>query len=232
HPRRNRFRPRHRRVARRGRGGEQAEAAGQCDARHYALPTTPELHCPRLRARPLGGPHREVWRQGTRPRTRRKRIRLADQAPARQRLTPQPTRDMTATQTQTADAAKQVDPILRAFERFEQAGASRQPGWLFPMRKAGIARFAELGFPTLKHEDWRFTNVAPIAKLPFKPAFESTRDGLTRDSLTHFPFAKLSGTRLVFVNGFYAAEFSIVPAQQPGIKVGSLAAALASDSTL
>ncbi|HEU0010518.1 MAG TPA: hypothetical protein VFT34_11945, partial [Verrucomicrobiae bacterium] len=76
------------------------------------------------------------------------------------------------TATQPPDAAKQFDPLLKAFERFEQAGASRQPGWLFPMRKAGIARFAELGFPSLKHEDWRFTNVAPIAKLAFKPLFE------------------------------------------------------------
>ena len=46
--------------------------------------------------------------------------------------------------------------------------------WLFPLRKAGLARFAELGFPTLRHEDWRFTNVAPIAKLPFKPIFDAT----------------------------------------------------------
>ena len=48
-----------------------------------------------------------------------------------------------------------------------------QPKWLLPLRKAGIASFAELGFPTLHDEDWRFTNVAPLAKLPFKPAAES-----------------------------------------------------------
>ena len=92
----------------------------------------------------------------------------------------------TMTATQTTPAAKQADPYLKAFERFEQAGASRQPSWLFPLRKAGIARFAELGFPTLKHEDWRFTNVAPIAKLPFKPVFEATvataHDGVTRSN--------------------------------------------------
>ena len=134
--------------------------------------------------------------------------------------------------TQQPAIAKQTDPYLKAFERFERVGASCQPSWLFPLRKAGIARFAELGFPTLKHEDWRFTNVAPIAKLAFKPIFEATRDELTKDSLTQFPFAKLPGTRLVFVNGFYAAELSTTPAQRDGIKVGSLAAALANDSAL
>ncbi len=134
------------------------------------------------------------------------------------------------TATQIPDAGKQVDPLLKAFERFEQAGASRQPAWLFPMRKAGIARFAELGFPTLKHEDWRFTNVAPIAKLPFKPVFEAGVNGLTLDALAQFPFAKLPGARLVFVNGHFAAGLSTAPALKGGIRVSNLASALANDA--
>lgn len=136
------------------------------------------------------------------------------------------------TATQSTPATKQTDPYLKAFERFEQAGASTQPSWLFPLRKAGIARFAELGFPTLKYEDWRFTNVAPITKLAFKPVLDATASGLTRDALGQFPFAKLPGTRLVFVNGHFAAELSTAPAQQNGIKVGNLAAALTTDSAL
>ena len=136
------------------------------------------------------------------------------------------------TAIQSTPATKQTDPYLKAFERFEQAGASARPSWLFPLRKAGIARFAELGFPTLKHEDWRFTNVTPIAKLPFKPVLDATASGPTRDALAQFPFAKLPGTRLVFVNGHFAADLSTAPAQQNGIKVGNLAAALTNDSAL
>lgn len=136
------------------------------------------------------------------------------------------------TAIQSTPATKQTDPYLKAFERFEQAGASARPSWLFPLRKAGIARFAELGFPTLKHEDWRFTNVAPIAKLPFKPVLDAAASGLTRDALAQFPFAKLPGTRLVFVNGHFAADLSTAPAQQNGIKVGNLAVALTTDSAL
>ena len=62
---------------------------------------------------------------------------------------------------------KESDPHLTKFERFERD--TKQPSWVSPLRRTGITRFAELGFPTLQHEDWRFTNVAPIAKLPFKP---------------------------------------------------------------
>src|SRR5262247_119369 len=135
------------------------------------------------------------------------------------------------TATQQPALAKQTDPYLKAFERFEQVGASRQPSWLFPLRKAGIARFAELGFPTLKHEDWRFTNVAPIAKLPFKPIFDATTDGVTAKTLSKFSFANRAGPRLVFVNGHLAKELSTIPALPGGVKIGGLAAELESDSS-
>ena len=69
----------------------------------------------------------------------------------------------------TTEAMKQTDPYLEQFERWIEPSAGQHPAWLYPLRKAGLARFAELGFPTLRDEDWRFTNIAPIAKMPFKP---------------------------------------------------------------
>ena len=136
------------------------------------------------------------------------------------------------TATQSTQVSKQSNAHLKAFERLEQAAATAQPSWLFPFRKAGIARFAELGFPTLRHEDWRFTSVAPIAKLPFKPVFDATTDGVTSGALDQFAFAKLPGTRLVFVNGHFAAGLSTITAQKNGIKISNLAAALTTDSAL
>ncbi len=133
---------------------------------------------------------------------------------------------------QTKPAGKDADPYLKAFAGVEQTGASRQPSWLFALRKAGIGRFAELGFPTIRQEDWRFTNVAPIARLPFNPLLAPGPNGLDRDAVDRFPFSKLAGTRLVFVNGHYSAELSTVPARQEGVHLGSLAAALASHSAL
>src|ERR1035437_7238537 len=91
-------------------------------------------------------------------------------------------------------AMKETDPYLETFERFE--AQAKQPAWIFPLRKAGIARFAELGFPTLQQEDWRFTNVAPIAKLPFKPILLVSPHSLTWEALTEFIFGKLAASRL------------------------------------
>src|SRR5213592_604777 len=123
---------------------------------------------------------------------------------------------------------KETDPYLAKFERFENE--AKQPSWLFPLRKAGIARFAELGFPTTRHEDWRFTNVAPIAKLPFRPVFNTSADGVTAGALGELTFASLAGTRLVFVNGQFANGLSTVRSLPKGVRAGSLAALLLSDS--
>src|SRR6266702_7501442 len=96
-----------------------------------------------------------------------------------------------------------TDPHLEKFERFEREAS--HPSWVFPLRKAGIARFAELGFPTLRQEDWRFTNVTPIARLPFKPILESSRNGVSSADVGKFAFGTLPAIRLVFVNGHYLA---------------------------
>jgi len=130
-------------------------------------------------------------------------------------------------QTAEKPPASGVDDYLEKFGRFDREPS--QPSWLLPLRKAGIARFAELGFPTLRDEDWRFTNVAPITKLPFKPAFEPT-EGVAAAALEQLTFASLPGSRLVFVNGQYAPKLSNVKNLPAGVKAASLAAALSSDA--
>src|SRR5438876_7517182 len=85
--------------------------------------------------------------------------------------------------------ARDLDPYLEKFQRFEQEAPASHPSWLFPMRKAAISRFAELGLPTLRDEDWRFTNVAPLAKLPFNPVVDYAADGLSEKALGQFHFA-------------------------------------------
>jgi Fe-S cluster assembly protein SufD len=126
-------------------------------------------------------------------------------------------------------SADATEPFLEKFRRFESGAKSS----LLPLRKAGLARFAELGFPTLQNEDWRFTNVAPLAKLPFQPLFEMPSvNGAQTKALGEFAFSKLSGTRLVFVNGHYSPKLSSVENFPAGVKVGSLASALNFDAAL
>jgi Fe-S cluster assembly protein SufD len=129
--------------------------------------------------------------------------------------------------TQTMEKIK-ADPYLEKFGHFE--AQSQQPSWLFPLRKAGFASFAEQGFPTLQDEDWRFTNVAPIANRPFQPVFESSGANVSADALKQFPFSQLPGSRLVFVNGSYVPSLSSLSGLPAGVKVGNLAAMLSANA--
>jgi Fe-S cluster assembly protein SufD len=125
---------------------------------------------------------------------------------------------------------KASDPYLARFEAtFEREGASRGPAWLYPIRKAGISRFAEIGLPTVQHEDWRFTNVAPVGRLPFKPLLELADVTI---KLEQFHFTALPSSRLVFVNGHFSARLSSILPQDNGVQIGSMAAALGSDGML
>ena len=68
------------------------------------------------------------------------------------------------------EVADTMDLYLSMFERFEKQRG--RGAWLLPIRKAAISRFAELGFPTTADEEWRYTNVGPIAGTAFEPAPE------------------------------------------------------------
>jgi Fe-S cluster assembly protein SufD len=139
---------------------------------------------------------------------------------------------MNIIETQQNRSVRETDPYLASFEQVRHAVEDRMPSWVYPIRKAGLARFAEMGFPTTREEDWRFTNVGPISRLPFKPVLEPALGELTMEELKSFAFAGLPAQRLVFVNGHFSEELSRVETQLGGIKVKSLAAALAEDGEL
>jgi len=133
------------------------------------------------------------------------------------------------TDTKAKAPAPTADAYREQFSRFETQ--ADQPEWLLSLRKAGLARFGELGLPTLQHEDWRFTNIAAIAKLPFQPAFAASEE-VTAAQLKGFAFAKLPGSRLVFVNGQFAPKLSSIKKLPNGVRAGSLALALTSKSAV
>ncbi len=116
--------------------------------------------------------------------------------------------------------------------KFSEQAAGTGPKWLAPLRKAGIVSFADQGFPTLKDEDWRFTNVAPIAKLNFQLAGQVAVNGAESKVIDESVFTKLPGHRLVFVNGFFSAKLSDIKPVTGGVRIENLAAALAKDSAL
>ncbi len=134
------------------------------------------------------------------------------------------------TMVRAATNMRETNPYLARFEElFEQEGPNRQPAWLYPIRKTAIMRFAEMGLPTLQHEDWRYTNTAPIAKLPFNPS--TSLDGVKVD-LEQFHFTNIKASRLVFINGHFSKELSSVLPLPSGARVTNLIGAASTDAAL
>ena len=131
--------------------------------------------------------------------------------------------------TQINHAMKETGPFAEQFKSLD--APSGQPSWLLPLRKGGMARFAELGFPTSALEDWRFTSLASLTKLPFRSA-PMDGAGLNISTIQQFHFTQIPGSRLVFVNGRFAKELSTITTLPDGVTVSSLADALVSNPAL
>ncbi|MFQ5805072.1 MAG: Fe-S cluster assembly protein SufD [Phycisphaerae bacterium] len=127
------------------------------------------------------------------------------------------------------NAAENTQAYAEQFERSEKSRSGRGAARLLPLRKAAIARFADLGFPTTQHEDWRYTNVRPLADTPFRPAAKNRE--LTLEDLHPFLFGGDAVYRLVFVNGFFAREMSNRHMLVAGLEAFSLAKALEGNGT-
>jgi len=140
--------------------------------------------------------------------------------------------NITETKPNVAREPRIPEFSLNSKDRALSEGNADEPAWLLSARKVGRARFAKLGLPTLQDEDWRFTNVAPLAKMEFKPELEPGHHGVTEKSLNRFPFNALAGGQLVFVNGQFAPELSSLAPLPEGVKVMSLAAALVTEPAL
>ena len=94
------------------------------------------------------------------------------------------------------------------------------PRWLQDLRERAAVRFSALGFPTVREEEWRFTNVGPVVAREFAPA--DRRSPLTGADVDNLPFASASH-RVVVVNGRFAPELSRLKGLPPGVQAGSLA---------
>jgi Fe-S cluster assembly protein SufD len=114
-------------------------------------------------------------------------------------------------------------PWLAEHERFLRTLPAGEPAPLQALRRLGIERFAALGFPTTRQEEWRFTNVAPIARGTFvRPDHDPDAADPERLKVLELDTA----ARLVFVDGRFSARLSQIDELPAGAIVTSLAEAL------
>jgi Fe-S cluster assembly protein SufD len=128
---------------------------------------------------------------------------------------------------------EQKSGMRESIARFIESRGDDGSAWLKPIRDAAYQRFAELGLPTTKDEEWKFTNVAPIARTQFAvPAADTELERLTPQRLAHLCVPNLVGPLMVFVNGQFSSRLSSLSKLPRGLKAMSLAEALQTEREL
>jgi Fe-S cluster assembly protein SufD len=110
------------------------------------------------------------------------------------------------------------DTWLQDFRDIEPALPGANVPWLQAQRAAALEIFRNTGLPTLRHEDWKYTDTRPIAQRRFHPVVAA---GLPDVGVLR-PYT-LADHQLVFVDGRFAPSLSASACLPAGVEIMSLA---------
>jgi Fe-S cluster assembly protein SufD len=118
-----------------------------------------------------------------------------------------------------------LEQLLASRCRRELPGAGVD--WIETLRDDSARRFQELGLPTLRDEDWKYTSIKPITKASLTPA---SGDAVLADAdLQKLNIPGLDAHRVVLVDGRYAPGLSKTAGLEEGVRIRGLAETINED---
>jgi Fe-S cluster assembly protein SufD len=123
------------------------------------------------------------------------------------------------------------EAIERYVDQFGTFERERLGDPVHPLRKSAIARLAEMGFPTTRQENWRFTNVSPIANGDF-PMARPTSNGVAAADIDRLATPGPFAARLVLVDGHFRSDLSRIGQLPDGVRAMPLSQALDEESEI
>ena len=119
-----------------------------------------------------------------------------------------------------------TNSVIDGYKAAFDTAAAELPGhrepWVQDTRERALARVSELGFPTPRDEDWKYTRPTPITKRVFRPLSSSG----SQSGAPIPDFSEHSGHRVVFIDGRFHPAASRLGELPPGAVVTDLATAL------
>lgn len=103
------------------------------------------------------------------------------------------------------EVTKQESTLWEAI--YSQPNEFAAVGWAKRLREAAFDQFKELGFPTVKDEEWKYTNVAPLTRLSFQTARDES-SAVTPENVNQLGIVEAKNSQLVFVNGALRKDLS------------------------
>jgi Fe-S cluster assembly protein SufD len=99
----------------------------------------------------------------------------------------------------------------------------------YNLRNDAFNYFNLNGFPTRKNEDWKYTNVAFANKLDFE--INSQSNNINKKQIENLLIPNVTENLIVFVNGIYKDEFSII-LDKEGIVISDIRSAIQNQTDL
>ena len=121
------------------------------------------------------------------------------------------------------------EQLLASFRENEERMNGERKAPLHQIRRAALRQFDQLGFPTVRHEEWKYSNVAGLLKQSFDLDETTT---LTAEDLAPLEIPNLDGNILYFINGRYHAELSRIISPASEVQITSFANALKTEPEL
>src|SRR5437867_2948916 len=108
----------------------------------------------------------------------------------------------------TVQLAEVENTYAAAFRELTEKHAN-EPSWLRELRQSAFQQFASAGFPGVDLEEWKYTNVAPIARTKFRPVLAANGTQLAkRNAMAPFTYTETRDSAFVFVNGIFRKDLS------------------------
>ena len=111
----------------------------------------------------------------------------------------------------------------------EHALPGRGIAWVDDFRQQGVHEFKVNGFPTVRDEDWRYTNIRQLQRQSFTPV-DTHVDSTLRERFSQCLLPELDSHRIVFIDGHYSETLTDKAALPEGVSAQSLAVAIQSGS--
>jgi len=113
---------------------------------------------------------------------------------------------------------------LSQFNDFEKRLNGESEGSIHLLRKDALNNFSKLDFPTLKDEEWKYTNITPLLKHNFVTSFDDT--DIPAEKIKSKLLIEDEHSLLVFINGYFSAKHSDLNKLPKGVIASSLAKAI------
>lgn len=113
-----------------------------------------------------------------------------------------------------------IETLKKDFEHYR---AQADTSAFAQQRESAFVELKKLGIPSIKHEEWKYTNLKFINDIPFQASCLHTEAAKTY--YTQNIVQTLKANRLVFINGSFEAKLTQIQPEDAGIIITNLASA-------